>query len=35
MNAFNLGSVEEIKGITREDLIRVWKCRLMEEMILK
>jgi hypothetical protein len=35
MNAFNLGNVEEIKGITREDLIRVWKCRLMEEMILK
>lgn len=35
MDAFDLGSVEEIKGITREDLIRVWKCKLIEEMILK
>ncbi|HMI03111.1 MAG TPA: hypothetical protein VK541_11550 [Pedobacter sp.] len=32
MNAFGLGSVEEIKGITKEDLIRVWKCQMIEEM---
>lgn len=30
-NAFNLSSVDEIKGIGKQDVLRVWKDQLLEE----